>query len=104
VAGAITPTPAEAPAPTETTPISEAQLAANRANAQLSTGPTSPEGREKSSQNRTTHGLSGKFRLLGWEDAQQFKELVTSLYDEHKPTTDSERRLVDSMTRSVSNR
>jgi hypothetical protein len=78
--------------------ISEAQLAANRANAQLSTGPTSPEGREIVSQNRTTHGLSGKFRLLGWEDAEQFKELVTSLYDEHKPATDSERRLVDSMT------
>jgi hypothetical protein len=77
--------------------ISEAQLAANRANAQLSTGPTSPEGREHSSQNRITHGLSGRFRLLGWEDADQFQDLAKSLYNEHQPNTDSERRLVDSM-------
>ena len=77
--------------------ISEAQLAANRANAQLSTGPTSPEGREKSSQNRIIHGLSGKFRLLGWEDPEQFQELLSSLFKEHEPTNDSERRLVDSM-------
>jgi hypothetical protein len=98
---AATPSPAEpvTPAePTETSTISEAQLAANRANAQHSTGPTTPEGREKSSQNRVTHGLAGTFRLLGWEDPEQFKELATSLYDEHKPANDSERRLVDSMT------
>ena len=77
--------------------ISEAQLAANRANAQLSTGPTSPEGREKSSQNRITHGLAGTFRLLGWEDPDQFQDLAKSFYNEHQPNSDSERRLVDSM-------
>jgi hypothetical protein len=108
-----TPAPASPAAPIERTPaaaqepttrshagsiISEAQLAANRANAQLSTGPTTAAGKEKSSQNRVTHGLAGTFRLLGWEDPEQFKELATSLYDEHKPATDSERRLVDSMT------
>ncbi len=107
VAAAATPTPVEPPAPPapteptaaepEPTTISEAQLAANRANAQLSTGPTSPEGRQKSSQNRITHGLAGTFRLLGWEDADQFQDLAKSLYNEHQPNTDSERRLVDSM-------
>jgi len=100
VAAAAAPTPVQPPTPpaaTEPTTISEAQLAANRANAQHSTGPTSPEGREKSSQNRITHGLAGSFRILGWEDAEQFKELLTSLYDEHKPATDSECRLVNSM-------
>jgi hypothetical protein len=70
---------------TISTTISEAQLAANRANAQHSTGQTSEAGREKSSQNRITHGLAGTFRLLGWEDPEQFKELATSLYNEHKP-------------------
>ena len=105
VAAATTPSPAESSesaAPTgaaaERPAISEAQLAANRANAQHSTGPTSEAGREKSSRNATTHGLSGAFRILGWEDGEQFKELVLSLYNEHKPVTDSERRLVDSMT------
>ncbi len=107
MAAAATPNPVQPPTPpaaTEPTTISEAQLAANRANAQHSTGPTSPEGREKSSQNRITHGLAGSFRILGWEDAEQFKELLTSLYDEHKPATDSECRLVNSMARSASNR
>jgi hypothetical protein len=114
---AATPIPVEPPvppAPTETptpaaeheppTTISEAQLAANRANAQHSTGPTTEAGKEKVSQNRITHGLSGTFRLLGWEDPEQFQDLAKSLYNEHQPATDSERRLVDSMTRSVSNR
>jgi len=77
--------------------ISEAQLAANRANAQHSTGPTSDAGKEKSSQNRLIHGLAGTFRLLSWEDADQFQDLAKSLYNEHQPKTDSERRLVDSM-------
>jgi hypothetical protein len=103
VAAFATPSPAE---PVESAPaveqkpntVSEAQLAANRANAQLSTGPTTEAGKEKVSQNRITHGLAGTFRLLGWEDPEQFKELATSLYDEHKPAGDAERRLVDSMT------
>jgi hypothetical protein len=37
---------------------SEAKAEANRRNAQMSTGPTSPEGKANSSQNRRTHGLS----------------------------------------------
>ncbi|MBL8230559.1 MAG: hypothetical protein JNL98_18860 [Bryobacterales bacterium] len=38
---------------------SAAKLAANTANAQKSTGPTSAEGKEKVSQNARKHGLSG---------------------------------------------
>ncbi|MBL8229541.1 MAG: hypothetical protein JNL98_13715 [Bryobacterales bacterium] len=38
---------------------SAAKLAANAANAQKSTGPTSAEGKEKVSQNARKHGLSG---------------------------------------------
>ena len=37
--------------------ISEAKLAANRANALLSKGPTSPEGRARSAQNALKHGM-----------------------------------------------
>jgi len=58
--------------------ISPAQLAANRANAQLSTGPTTVEGRTVSSQNRTTHGLArhnGAFQLLATEDPAGFEAL-----------------------------
>ena len=45
--------------------VSEKQLVANRANAQKSTGPRSPETQAKVSQNRTTHGLCGKLCALG---------------------------------------
>jgi hypothetical protein len=37
----------------------EAQIAANRANALKSTGPTSPGGKSVSSRNSTRHGLAG---------------------------------------------
>ena len=39
----------------------DAQLAANRANAQHSTGPSSPDGRAASSQNARTHGLRAPY-------------------------------------------
>jgi hypothetical protein len=41
----------ESPQPPSKKPISEKQLAANRANAARSTGPTSPAGKARSSQN-----------------------------------------------------
>ena len=65
--------PPETPNPT--TPISNAQLTANRANAQLSTGPKTEIGRAVSSQNRTAHGLArhnGAFILLSTEDPNGF--------------------------------
>ena len=75
----------------------EAQIAANQQNAQKSTGPVTEEGKAAVSENRISHGMTGRFRILGWEDAEQFQQLVTSIYTEQKPTTDSERRLVESM-------
>jgi hypothetical protein len=40
--------------------VSDARLAANRANAQHSTGPTTPEGKAKSSHNAVKTGLTGR--------------------------------------------
>jgi hypothetical protein len=88
--------PVVAPA-SEPAPISDAQLAANRANAQLSTGPTSPEGKATSSQNRRTHGLAGAFCLLPWEDRTQFETLLSDLRAEYQPTTITEQTYVDRM-------
>lgn len=61
-------TPASAAAP-ESHAISKAKLLANGTNAQLSTGPTSPEGKARSSLNALKTGLTGRTVLLPTEDA-----------------------------------
>jgi hypothetical protein len=74
-----------------------AQIDANQLNAQSSTGPTSEEGKQASSQNRTTHGLCHNhtcFYLLAGEDPQKYSGLYTSLKEEHQPQTETERILV----------
>ncbi len=74
-----------------------ARLAANRANALLSTGPKSEEGRAVVSQNRWRHGLSGAFAILPWEIEEDFQKLIADLRAEHKPSTPTENLLVDRM-------
>jgi hypothetical protein len=45
----------------------EAQIAANRANSQLSTGPKSTESRARICLNAFRHGLAGAFMILSDE-------------------------------------
>ena len=91
------------------TNISDARLAANRANAQHSTGPITEIGRATSAQNHTIHGLArhnGTFKLLASEDPAGFEALKHSLAEEHLPTTETESILVSTMAEShwLSNR
>ena len=99
---AVAPEEPIAPEPTATT--STARLNANRANAQLSTGP-SLAGRVISCLNHTTHGLArhgnGTFRLLTTEDPVGFEALTQSLLDEHQATTPTELILIHSMAESL---
>jgi hypothetical protein len=83
--------------------ISLAQLTADRANAQSSTGPKTEAGRATSSQNRTTHGLArhnGVFLLLSSEDPNGFEALKAALAEEHQPSTETESILINSMAES----
>jgi len=98
-----TPEPVAAPVPETPKPVSEAQLAANRANAQLSCGPKSEVGLAISSQNRTTHGLArhnGVFALLRSEDPNGFAALKAALAEEHQPSTETEFILIKNMAES----
>ncbi len=52
-------------------PSSEARIAANRRNAQLSTGPKTPEGKEQSRRNALKHGLTGAGVVLPEKDAAE---------------------------------
>ena len=84
--------------------ISEARLAANRANAQHSTGAKSEATRATSAQNHTIHGLARhdntNFKILTSEDPAAFASLKKSLEDEHKPVTETEIILVNRMVES----
>ena len=66
---------------------SAAQIAANRANAKLSTGPVTPEGKAKVATNRLSHGLTGLFRLLDNEKQADYDALLDALAQEYEPKT-----------------
>lgn len=75
-------------------PISEAQLAANRANAKLAHGATTPAGRKASSMNALRHGLTAKLALMPEDDASDYAGLVASHVERHAPYGDAENELV----------
>jgi hypothetical protein len=63
---------------------SEAQIAANRLNAQKSTGPRTEEGKARSSKNHLIHGLTAK-GLLPHEDPGQLRQIHGNFYADFKP-------------------
>jgi len=75
-------------------PISEAQLAANRANAEKSTGPVTDERKAKSSMNAVKTGLTGRTVLLPSDDALIYQQRLDRHFSELSPATDRERALV----------
>ena len=75
----------------------EAQVAANRANSQSSTGPKSAKGKATICLNAFRHGLAGAFMILSDEAREDFDELHDGLRSEHKPETPTEVLLVESM-------
>jgi hypothetical protein len=78
----------------------EAQIAANRANAEQSTGPKTEEGKAASSRNHFSHGLStydNIFFILPSESAEAYSILRATLLSEHRPETETENILVDRM-------
>ena len=63
----------------------EARAVANRKNALLSTGPKTPSGKRRASQNALRHGLTAKSLLLPDENPQDLKKLERSLRKELNP-------------------
>ena len=70
------------------------QIAANRENAQKSTGPKTPEGRAAVRLNGVKHGLSAETLVLPGENAADFDALIDSLEAQHQPATPTEEILV----------
>jgi hypothetical protein len=77
---------------------SPAQIAANQANSQLSTGPTTPEGRAVSSQNNIRYGLTCRtFRVRPGESQEDFATYANALITFYQPANIVEDTLVRKM-------
>src|SRR6478672_9041845 len=78
----------------------QAQLLANRENAQHSTGPRSAEGKSRSAANSTRHGLSGCFAVLNHESLEEFLQLQADYQEQFQPENAHERFLVTQMVQA----
>src|SRR5579863_7314253 len=76
----------------------ERQIQANRANAQKSTGPTTPEGKRISSQNGVLHSLVSGTVVLKGESMRRFNDLAAALMRQFQPRNSAEAALVQIMT------
>lgn len=65
--------------------ISENQLAANRANAQLSTGPKTEEGKCRSALNARRHGLTGQVTTMSDEDRAAHDQFSATIIKDLAP-------------------
>lgn len=77
--------------------LSEAQLTANRANARLSTGPKSLDGKATSCLNAVKTGLTGRTVLLHTDDAAEYRRHVAAYEKEFAPVGQRECDLVQSI-------
>ena len=88
---------ASAESATSDTTVSAVQLAANRENAQKSTGPTTPEGKARTRLNAVTTGLTGRTVCLPTDDAVLYQSLILSYEKLFQPVGPEESGLVQSV-------
>jgi hypothetical protein len=69
----------------------------NRANAQHSTGPKTPEGKKQSSLNALRHGLTGQIVVMPTEDLAAYQSHLKSFTDEYHPKGATESHLVQAL-------
>ena len=81
--------------------LSPAKVAANRANAQLSTGAVTATGKATVSQNATKHGLTGKFHVAPDESQQHFDALLAGFMQAEKPADQEEVQYVQYMAEAT---
>jgi hypothetical protein len=73
------------------------RAAINRANAQKSTGPRTPAGKQRSSLNALRHGLTGHTIVLPTEDQSAYQRHSQAFLDEYQPKGATETQLVQSL-------
>jgi hypothetical protein len=81
----------------QTTPISEAQLTANRQNATSSTGPRTDAGKSRTRLNGLRHGLTGQTVVMPHEDRAIYEQFRADTIASLQPANDTERALAQSI-------
>jgi hypothetical protein len=76
---------------------SPTQVASNRQNSTLSTGPRTEAGKIASSKNAISHGLSAADPVLGYENRADYEKLVKDYYGEYEPDTIHQNFLVSQL-------
>jgi len=76
---------------------SAAQVAANQANAQLSSGPKTIEGKAKSSRNALKTGLTGRTIMLAKDQAEIYEQHILNYAMQFNPEGARENELVQSI-------
>ncbi len=77
--------------PRSQNPVSDKQLAANRANAAKSTGPRTPQGKARSAQNARKHCFAAAtFNVVRLEDPNEVAQLRADLIAVYRPVNSRE--------------
>jgi len=79
----------------------EAQIKANQENAKRSTGPTSIEGKKRSSMNAVTHGILSSVTALPGEDQGVLDHLREGVLATYQPQDTMEQFLVDRIYKAM---
>ena len=79
----------------------EAQIKANQQNAKKSTGPTSIEGKKRSSMNALTHGILAGITALPGEDQDVLDNLREGVLATYRPQDTMEQFLVDRIYKAM---
>src|ERR1700682_751522 len=77
--------------------ISEAQLAANQANAQKSTGPRTPEGKKISRLNGIRHRVTQQVMIMPEPEMRAYLDFHKEQQEAHKPADPIEKQLVQTV-------
>ena len=77
------------------TKLDRAQI--NRNNSRHSTGPRTPEGKQRSALNALRHGLTGQIVVMPTEDLESYQHHIQSFVNEYRPQGPTETQLVQSL-------
>jgi len=76
------------------TVLADRRAAINRANSQLSTGPRTEAGKQRSSLNALRHGLTARTAVLDSENQADYETHCRQFFDQYKPANPTETQLV----------